>query len=348
MRSPLILLRALIVAAVLLAAGSRVSTAQEFSETIRSVGEGYARGYVAPLMDAVGANFNAGLVPAVQLGSRDNRIRVYVGVKAFGAFIPESRKTFSTTFADVFRIDVDTGGETIRLDVPATFTIDGAPTVFGESEPGQMTVRVQHDTTISSLGLALPISIDRTDTVSGIGGIVDLGVAPFLVPELVLGTYLGTDLMLRWVPEISGENTESVRFFGLGIRHRLNPYLPHLPVHLAIQAVWQRAGADDREGDPIVRVSTFAANVQVGKRIGLLGVYAALQAEQSSAEIRYEYVRDPDDPRSEPISTRFTLSAANKMRGILGIDLQLGPVHATADLSIGRMNTLSAGLGLAF
>ncbi len=299
-------------------------------------------------MDAVGANLNAALVPAIRLGSPNDALNVYVGFKVFGAFVPESGKTFSASYVDDLPIDQDVGDETIRLIVPATFTIEEAPSFFGESEPGRMTVHVQQDTTYSYLGLTLPISIDRTDTLEGIGGIVNLNVAPFLVPELVVGTYLGTDVTLRWVPQISGENTESVSLFGFGVRHRLNPYLPLLPFDVAVQLFWQRAGADDREGEPLVRVSTFAANVQVGKRLGPVGVYGALQAEQSGAVVRYLYDPDTDGADSEPVPTRFRLAAANKMRGVLGVDLKLGLFHATADVSVGRVSTMSAGLGVAF
>lgn len=341
-------MRKLIILAVLLVWTSPYSRAQELSETIASVGEEYARGYLAPLMDAFGANLNAGLVPAARWGKPGNEINVYVGFKVFGAFVPQSGRTFSTTYVADIPFSQNFGSESVRMNIPAEVTIEDAPSFFGDSEPGEMTIRAQSDTSFTYLGLVIPVSIDITETKEGIGGLLNLGVAPFLVPEVVLGTYLGTDVMVRWVPRISVENTESIYLIGLGVRHSLNPYLPNLPFDVAVQTVWQRAGADDDDDNPLLRVSTFAANMQIGKRIGILGMYAALQSEQSSADVRYDYVPDSFEPGDEPTSVRFSLAAANKMRGIFGVGVNLGMLHLNADVGLGRTKTISAGLGLAY
>jgi hypothetical protein len=196
-----------------------------------------------------------------------------------------------------------------------------------------MSVSIQQDTTISYLGTRLPVSLDTSFTVRGIGGLWEESVMPFAVPEIVIGTLLGTDLMVRWIPQTSIEGSETFGVFGLGVRH--------------VQAVWQRAGAEDDDGDQIVRISTFAANVQVGKRFGLLGVYAALQSEKSDGEVKYEYIAE-ETGVDEPVPVRFEISGINKMRAVLGVDLGLGPLHASADMNFGRMNVVTAALGVRF
>ena len=343
-------MRLLLVLAAVLAASAPGARAQELSETLSEVGEGYARGYLAPLMDAVGANFNAGLVPAAQFGSESGEFNLYVGLKGFGAFVPESGTTFSTTYVGNVPLTRRLGNQSITLNVPAEFTVEEAPTFFGDSDPGAMVVHAVQDTSVSYLGLNLPMSVDTTYTLEGIGGLWSTSVAPFVVPEVVVGTYLGTDLMLRWVPEFSVESAGAFHLMGFGVRHRLNPYLPLLPFDVALQAMWQRAGADDDEGEPMVRISTFAANIQVGKRVGPLGLYAALQSEQSSGEVRYRYVpeADPLDDPLEPVPVRFTLAGANKMRGVVGLDLKLGVVHLNANAGIGQVRTVSVGLGVGY
>ncbi len=325
-----------------------LARAQEFSESVARVGEEYARGYVAPLVDVIGANFNSGLVPAVSLGSRTNEVNVYFGIKAFGAFVPASDRRFDASFVNDVPLSHRLGSEIIEMNVPANVTVEQAPTFFGESEPGEMTIRIDQDTTFTYLGLILPVAFDTTFTLEGIGGIWDHGTAPFLVPEVVMGTLLGTSIMVRWVPEISVQNSESIGLFGFGVQHRLNPYLPTLPFDLGVQAVWQRAGADDDQDQQVVRISTFAANVHAGKRFGPIGVYGALQSEQSTVKVRYEYTPTGFDRDAEPIPVRLNMAGVNKMRIILGSDLKLGPVHANADFSVGRMNTISVGLGFAY
>lgn len=341
-------MRKLFLVAIILGFTAHQAKAQKFSETIASVGEEYARGYAGPLLDVIGVNFNAGLIPAAHLGANDGSVNIYIGVRLFGAFVPQKSTTFSADYMDFVAIDHVIGGDTITLNVPAQFSIDSAPSFFGDSEAGQMSYRIDHDTTFSYLGLTLPISIEETDTLRGIGGIWDGNLAPFLVPEVVFGTYLGTDLMVRWMPPISIGSSEKVSIIGFGLRHSLSPYLPRLPFDLAVQAVWQRAGADDDQGDRVVQVSTFAANVQVGKRLGPLGIFAALQSEMTNAEFRYDYTPTDIDSDAEPVAIGFEMTGVNKMRSVFGVDLKLGPLHTIADMSFGRVNAVSFGLGFMF
>ena len=339
---------ALFVLLVVLGITGRPSQSQELSESIATVGAEYARGYLAPLADAVGTDLNAGLVPVSLLGSETNGLNVYFGVKVFGAFVPDDSRRFSISYVDDFPIEYEIGSDVVEIVVPATFTIEEAPSFFGDSDPGEVTVRIQHDTTFSYLGLTLPVSFDSTGTIPGIGGLWSGGVAPMLAPELELGTLLGTSVKVRWVPAFSVENSETISLFGFGLRHSLNTYLPRLPVNLGIQTFWQRAGADDDEGGEVVRVTTFAANVHAGKRFGLFGVYGALQSEQSRSRVSYQYVPPGAGGDADPIPTRFSMTGATKMRVILGLELRAGPFHANTDVSFGRLQAITVGLGLAY
>ena len=220
--------------------------AQDFSETLSEVGEAYARAYVDPLAESLGADMNSGLFHTASTGKKILGVNVYIGFKASATFLNASQKSFDLTYSGTVPIEVELAGDLITLDVPATFTVTDAPTIFGEEEEAMASVSVNHDTTFQSIGLTLPISIDSTlSPQQMIGGLLPTNVAPFLVPQVGIGTVMGTDIMVRFLPQITVPDYGSVEILGFGIRHNINQYVPLLPIDLAIQAVWQRVGVDD-------------------------------------------------------------------------------------------------------
>ena len=327
------------------------SNAQDLNETLSQVGEAYARAYVNPFAEALGADLNTGLFHTAGVSKRVFGINVYVGVKASAALLDQSHKSFNLMYQGTVPIDIELAGQTITMDVPATFTVNDAPSIFGESAEGMANVSVNHDTTFSTLGLTLPIAFDSTLTPrETIGGLIETSVAPFVVPQIGLGTVFGTDVMVRWLPQISVPDVGALELFGFGVRHNLNQYLPALPFDLSIMAAWQNIRAEDSGGAEVMEANTFAVNAAISKRIGVLTIYGGLQTERS--DISFSYIFDVDDVDDslnvDPIDVNFTLSNVGKTRGIFGLGLKLGPVVWNADVSMGQITVVSAGFGFAF
>ncbi|MEM8486322.1 MAG: DUF6588 family protein [Bacteroidota bacterium] len=325
--------------------------AQDLNETLSQVGEAYARAYVSPLAEALGADLNTGLFHTAGVSRKVFGINVYVGVKASAALLNNSHKTFNLQYTGSVPLDVEFAGQTLTLDVPATFTVENAPSIFGATEEGQAFVSVDHDTTISTLGLTLPVSFDSTLTPQNtIGGVIETTVAPFVVPQIGLGTVFGTDIMIRWLPQLSINEVGALELFGFGVRHNLNQYLPKLPVDVSIQAAWQNIRAEDEAGSEVMDARTFAVNLAVSKRIGVLTVYGGLQTERSDVSFSYVFDVDDVDPDLDvdPIDVNFTLRHTGQTRGIFGFGLKLGPVVWNADVSTGQFTVVSAGFGFAF
>ncbi len=324
---------------------------QDLNETLSQVGEAYARAYVSPLAEALGADLNTGLFHTAGVSKRVFGINVYFGIKASAALLDNSHKSFNLVYQGNVPLDVELAGQTITMDVPATFTVDNAPTIFGESQTGFATVSVDHDTTLSTLGLNLPVSFDSTLTPrETIGGLLQTSVAPFVVPQIGLGTVFGTDIMIRWLPQIKVTDVGALELFGFGVRHNLNQYIPALPLDLSIQAAWQRIRAEDDLGAEVMDANTFAVNLALSKRIGVLTVYGGLQTERSDISFSYIFDVNDVDPTidADPIDVDFTLSSVGKTRGIFGLGLKLGPVVWNADVSVGQFTVVSAGFGFAF
>ena len=322
---------------------------QDLSETLGEVGEAYARVYIAPLAEALGADLNSGLFHTASTGKKTSGVHVYFGFKASATLLTSSDKVFDLTYTARVPIDVEIGGETVRFDVPATFTLTDAPTVFGEEVEPEALVRINHDTTYQTLGLTLPISIDSTFTSNEtLEGFLPTDVAPFAVPQLGIGTLLGTDIMVRWLPQITVSDVGSIEILGAGIRHNLNQYLPRLPLDLSIQAVWQRVSADDDADNQVVDAHVFAVNMAASKQFGVLTVYGGIQTERSDIRVRYTIEPDEFDIDEEPVDIDFTLSFAGRTRGIFGAGVSLGPVLINTDISLGKTIVPSAGIGLSF
>ncbi len=327
------------------------ASAQDLNETLSQVGEAYARAYVDPFAEALGADMNTGLFHTAGVSKRVFGINVYVGVKASAAVLNNSHKSFDLTYQGIVPIDIELAGQTITLDVPATFSVDDAPSIFGDINAGEANVSVRYDTTFSTLGLTLPVSIDSTlAPQETIGGLIETDFVPFAVPQIGLGTVFGTDIMIRWLPQLSHPDIGGVELFGFGIRHNLNQYLPVLPFDLSIMAAWQNIRAEDNLNSEVMDANTFAVNAAISKRIGVLTVYGGLQTERS--DISFSYVFDVDDVDPDldvdPIDVNFTLSRVSKTRGIFGLGLKLGPVVWNADVSVGQFTVVSAGFGFAF
>lgn len=324
--------------------------AQDFSETLSEVGEAYARAYVDPLAESLGADMNSGLFHTASTGKKILGVNVYIGFKASATFLNASQKSFDLTYSGTVPIEVELAGDMITLDVPATFTVTDAPTIFGDEEEAMARVSVNHDTTFQSIGLTLPISIDSTlSPQETIGGLLPTNVAPFLVPQVGVGTVMGTDVMVRFLPQITVPDYGSVEILGFGIRHNINQYVPLLPIDLAIQAVWQRVGVDDDLDNQVMSAKTFAVNIAASKRFGPLTLYAGLQTERS--DIRFQYTVDPDEfnlDDQEPVEVDFTLSDIGKNRALFGMGLKFGPVLLNGDISVGHITVVSAGFGFSF
>ncbi len=335
-------------AAFLLVLG-RPAGAQDLSATLGRVGTEYATSYAEPLTDAVGANLNTGLFHTARIGDGRWGLDLYVGLKAFGAMVPESRKAFSLTLADSADLPISIGSETVTVRVPGTVTLTDAPTIFGDTTAPQGSMIVDHDTTISYLGIVLPAAFDTSVAYETIGGLVDLPVFPSAVPQIGIGSLLGTDVVIRWLPQIDAADYGGIELFGLAVRHSVSQYIPLLPFDVAVQLAWQRVTADDGD-ESNVHLTTFATNVQLSKHFGALTLYGGLQSERSVVDIQYASVllEQADGSAGDPIRISLSTTGRNTSRAVAGFSLYLGPVVFNADANVGRVTVFSTGLGVLF
>ncbi|HUF08167.1 MAG TPA: DUF6588 family protein [Rhodothermales bacterium] len=324
------------------------SVAQDLGERLRNVGNSYAGAYVEPLVDGLGADLNSGLFQSVHFGRAESGLDVYLGVRAMAMPLGAGDDSFSLTYRGTAALDVRIGPSIRRLRLPATYTVEDAPTFFGAEDPGVTTVHVRHDTTISYLGVILPVSIDTTFQRETIGGVTEgLNALPFAAIQGGIGTLFGTSLIVRWLPTMEVEDLGDVGYFGFGLRHQLDRYLPPLPIRLAVQGVWQRARVTDPADDEVLTATTFGANIEASRRVGPLTLFGGIQTEEARLRVQYDLETDIED-EDVVFPIDLDLRAQNRMRLVLGADLEAGPVHLYGDVNLGSRTSFSVGLGLVF
>ena len=152
-------------------------------------------GYLQPLADASGADFNSGLFHGA--GIRKMGFQFYIGLVAPVALIPEKRKTFTALPEGFFepKNPVD------------------APTVFGASE--NLVVNGEGGTQY-----LFP------------GGL-NMKIFPLAMPQLTIGSIYGTDLTVRYITSSTDDALGRVRYYGFGLKHSISQYFNQFPVEVA-------------------------------------------------------------------------------------------------------------------
>jgi Family of unknown function (DUF6588) len=337
-------------AVLLVLALAGFASAQDLSGTLGKVGSQYAQAYVTPAANAFGVDLNSGLFHTAKVGGMlPFGLNLYVGVKAGAAFIPSSDQTFSMSYVDTVTFSRMIGSTAYDIKVPATFTVNNAPTIFGDKNTtGQATFNVQKDTTVSVGSASQTFALDSSATFPTVAGLLKTSIAPIPIPQLGLGSIFGTDIFIRYLPKIKLGNYGSVQLLGYGLRHSVSQYLPLFPVDIAVQLGWQKFTISDSTGSNIIKASAFAANVEVSKTFAILTLYGGLQVESSSVDVNYNFIPPPTsvNPTPQAIPITFSVKGKNNFRALVGLTLGLGPLTINADYNMGAVNAASAGIGI--
>lgn len=160
------------------------------------------------------------------------------------------------------------------------------------------------------------------------------------VPQVTLGTVLGTELMVRYLTSISIGNYGAVKIWGVGIRHGITSHFKKPPVDVAVQFVMQTLNILSPNGSDLAETKSLAANLEISKQLSVLTFYTGLQIENTNVDITIKTDQNKNIKKS--------YDNANKFRAIFGLNLGLDPININGDYSIGRSRTFSAGFGFTF
>lgn len=307
---------------------SSTQAQSNLGSALSSIGKQYAKNYTGPVTDALGADMNAGLFRTAEFGETGLLpvVDVYVGAVAMGAFTAGSPTSFRLSQDQVQTSD----GRTLTI----TYPDQDLPTAFGkEQSPGDAVISDQN-----------PATSDRT--VSLPPGLLNTSIAPLIVPQVGVGTVLGTDLQVRYLPNTNLSDYGSVSLSGISVRHSLSQYIPLLPVNIAVQGTWQSlslSGNEAPNAGKIVDASGWALNAHASKDIPVLPVtvYGGVQYESFGVDVDYTFSTNGDTS-----TITYEQDAANKVRALAGITLSLALFRINVDYALSSNNTVSAGVGL--
>lgn len=258
------------------------------------------QGYIQPLADAFGANLNSGFFHSARIPKVG--LHLNVGFVAMAALIGEKQKTFDAQTEDPFS---------------PSATVE-APTIFGSIDEEQVE--------------------GNGGTVFVFPGGLDMKYLPVMVPQITIGSILGTDVTFRYFGMKISDDLGTLKLLGYGLRHSISQYLPLLPVDLAVGIFRQTFELGD-----IIEASSMNYGLEASLPLGIFTVYGGVSYEKADLDISYEY---GEGTEAEEIA--FDLTAANGMRMIVGASIKLAVLQIYADYNLADQSVFSVGFGFGF
>jgi hypothetical protein len=282
----------------------------DLTSLLEQVGPEYAKAYLAPLTNAMGANQNSALYHTAHIPSTG--ITFGIALKFMGSYMSEDDQTFRTVF-DVEDVSDYVAGAPAE---PGTIVLDG-PSVIGDTDTmGTATAYVN----------GLPVASEQT-----IEGLVNTRWIPLAAPEASIGGIIGAKLTVRWLPEIDLDNYGKTKYFGWGLQYSPNQLLPTLPLDVAVGFFTQQIDAGT-----IVKTDATSYFLAASKNFGMATVYGGFAKEEGKMKV--SYTEETTDAAIE-----FEVESVMTGRLTVGATLNIG-AKLYAEAGFGELSVYSAGL----
>jgi hypothetical protein len=309
------------------------------------------RAYLKPIPSGVGADINSGWTNRAKPHST---LGFDIQARAALSFIPKGDQTFNLSNLDLQKVRPADPAQTV------------APTVGGDSEVGPEVIVEDNGDEVARFNLP-----------EGSG----YSFVPAPMVQAGLGTVKDTDLMVRFMPEVTIDETK-FNMYGFGLKHGINQWLPGgnlLPVNISIMGGFtqidlnskfdlqpdagaipnpenpEAANADFDSQNADISLNTFTLKALVGKNLPFISVYGGVGYESSvmDVNVKGEY---PVSARFEGVEVYdvvedpFTYNAdgQNKFSLLGGVTLKMAVFHIFGEFSLSKYSTANAGIGFSF
>lgn len=205
----------------------------------------------------------------------------------------------------------------------------------------------------------------------------DFSIVVFAVPQVEIGSFWSTELLLRYIPKVKwSETIGKFGFWGVGLKHNISNYVFPDIFQLAVQGAFQSTSIENTIGVTEAELTSDAeiwnANIHASKQIGNLTFFSGFSVEKIDIDAEYVFTlpieiqlslglvkKDPDNPDrlvadppeypgdTQPQTSNISLSDTN-LKWTGGVAYQIGPVSVFADYSVSEFNILSGGLTVGF
>jgi len=287
-------------ALIVLLAAATVSAQVE--DNLERYSQANGEGYLKPLVQELGVSLNRGWFRSGHVPAFGLSLRI--GVVAMTTPVLDEDKTFTATTEGAFK-------PVQSAQVP---TLVGNPQSLKLSGTG-------------GTQYAFPGGLDISSITLG-------------VPQLTIGSLLGTSAVVRYIAvDLEDNDIGDLSLLGFGARHSISQYFPLLPIDLSLGIFLQNL----KIGDDLVKLSTLHIGLQASRGFGPLAVYAGIGRDQTQAELNYTY-----QGGAESSAVSFEFDGDNGLQTTLGAALNLGVLFLNGDMTFGQRQAYSVGLFLGF
>ena len=115
------------------------------------------------------------------------------------------------------------------------------------------------------------------------------------IPQFEIGSWMGTEMMLRFIPPINwGKTIGDFGFLGIGIKHSISQYFPKHWFDLSAQIVYQGTHLKNKIGvtnaEIVANGNIWSANLQISKHFkDAFDLYAGISYDQININSNYAF-----------------------------------------------------------
>ena len=172
---------------------------------------------------------------------------------------------------------------------------------------------------------------------------VDFGMVPLIVPQAHLGLPAGFEVEIRYIPSYEVKDMGKISFVGGGVKYQVSKLIPMLSTLLpiSIQGTYQQL----KLGDEVTVNSSFI-NIHASRGLVVLPLtfYGGIGYESTQLKAKYTYT-EPWSGTEVPID--FDINGDNGFRFTAGARLKILLLNVMLDYSVGKYQTVRAGVGFS-
>ncbi len=285
--------------------------------------EALTKAYLSPLPNGVITGLNSGWTTKAK---PTKSLGFSLQLRASFASVPAVEQIFDANTIGLEGISVSPGKSS---------------TIAGENIDGQILTLPDNSTLTLPSGINFPY-------------------VPTPMVQANLGLFLGTDVTIRYVPEVDLQDYGSVDLVGVGIKHDMNQWIPCgklLHIDLTIMAAYTQFNMsidlEFNQGAQGQRVESatqaIVTNFLVGKTIPLLSAYAGIGYQLGDFELNMlgDYIIGSGVRQStltDPVS--YTQSYNGGIHLIAGAQIKLALFRLFAEVTTAEYTTFNGGIGI--
>ncbi|MGK9476446.1 DUF6588 family protein [Melioribacter sp. OK-6-Me] len=333
--------------------------AQSLSETLSNLSSTVGEAYVAPVISAFGSNLNSGWISDIP-EAKILGFSLNLKVVGMGSLFSDDVKRFSAT-GDFYFNDEQT--EQILANSGIGPSNPDYENLKQEIMGRKFNVKFSGPTIVGSKDEFLKVKFEGGNFYNGhynlkpyeivleeVKGFLDeLPAFPTAAVQLNVGTILGTNLSVRYLPAVDIKDLGKFTFWGLGAVHNLNVFFNNpLPLDLSVAAFYQQLKVGDIFETKATQFGVFAS-----KKFGMLvsiTPFAGLTLESSKTTVNYDYQSNQtvNSVPVPPTKVSFELEGENSSAMTVGFNLSLIIFDIVADYKLAKTNTATLGLVIGF